>query len=351
MLERSSAGGLPVDELLGEFPVERPPGHLPLDELLGEVTVERADDPPANGVAQPVTEPGSARVRQVVAGPLLGLDRSRRRVPFLIAALILVVELIIAIYRLAIHRDDTASRAAPSRLVQSARPAAPPAALTAALAWVHRSLSPGSTIAADASTAATLRRGGFPLAIDVGSAAGRLSTVDYLIDVASDSTSAEQRVRARSLPLALFGSAADQVSVREVFPGGVTSARTRDAADARLRVEAGRELLTNPRLAPDAATRAELAVGALDFRVETVLSDLAGTDQVAVGDLVLDPAERRADRPVRSVSVTTTDLRATQAVLARIRAPYRPDTVVMVSARKLRLTWMPAIAPAPSAGG
>lgn len=207
-------------------------------------------------------------------------------------------------------------------------------------------------IVSDTTTTAALRKSGFSSATAFGDATPQqLANADYMIDVPTETGATALALRAQSLPVATFGTGAGVVSAREVLGSEVGAARSRLAADAELRTGAGRELLANHGLVPDAALRALLQDGRVDIRAETVLSDLASLGRVEASDPTVDPAERRAGRPVRSLSVTSTDVRATQALLTSVAVPYRPDTVAMVSPHKLRLTWMPAVSPAPSAGG
>lgn len=258
------------------------------------------------------------------------------------------------------HRDVPPVTSRPTTLNTAPPVAGPAVAARAALvSWARRSLSTQSVIVSDQATLANLHRAGFAAAVRFGDpTAATLVRVDYVIDVAGSGVTGDVAARSRtnvlahSLPLAIVGPARTPSSARQVFPKHLDAARAQQKSDAALRTKAGRELLANPAVVPDAGVRAALRHGTLDLRVDNVLADLAATTGVVyVSKPVRDPAETRAGLPIRSVVVTTEDARATQSILRSMGAPYRPETIESISPRRLRIAWRPAIAVDTTVGG
>ncbi len=228
----------------------------------------------------------------------------------------------------------------------------------AAMIWASRSLSREAVIVGDAASIPTLRSLGFRLAVSFENLRARPEpTLDYVLDIPATVPSYETAAggaRARlvrlSLPLAVFGTGATAATMREILPDGTEAMARKRADNADVQKTAGRELVRNAELVLDSATKTALLSGKVDLRVENVLSELASMGLVYVSDPQLDPAEARAGQPVRSVVISTRDQRATQSMLSSMIAPYRPETMQLISPQKLRLTWQPAIAPATSVG-
>lgn len=216
------------------------------------------------------------------------------------------------------------------------------------IAWVGQNLAHDAVLVGDQETVSQLRAAGFGSAKSYAEISGvPVQTIDYVLDVpaTSPASTAATQLLATSLPIAKFGTGTGAATAREFFPGGTADAIRREQSDAQLRRSGGEQLGQNSAIVADAGTAAVLRAGQLDLRAQSVLNLLAVSGTIYLSDATAIAAEQRAGLPVRSVLITTDDLPGAQASLATMTAPYKPDTIVTVSPRKMRLTWQPAIAP------
>ncbi|HEY7007331.1 MAG TPA: hypothetical protein VH395_00235 [Jatrophihabitantaceae bacterium] len=357
----------------GELPTE---GEYPI--LTSEAIRTRADDGAKKFVvtftarqgARPAARVVRPRAKSVVVepprrpAPRRELKR-RSKVPLALALFAFALFLAIPILALIHRSDDGVDTGSKAGTAGSTKPAArstpvatgPGAAERAAMvSWAQRSLSRSATIAADGATVAALRLAGFTGSLDFSELRlTPLATVDYVFEVpGSAPTTAPASTLVRgSLPLALFGGK-QAASVRQVIPTGLADAQRRIQTNDAQQRSAGTQLVADPAVHVDGATRALLLSGAIDVRVENVLSQLARTGTIYVTDPTAEPAETRAGLPIRSIVITTPDDQHAQAVqnaLDALTVPYQPSSIQTISPRKLRLTWQPSVAPAISMGG
>lgn len=277
------------------------------------------------------------------------------RVPLLVTAAAFALSVGIPI---ALHASSPASTTSspvpPVAVASTSNPAGTDLARQRAqlLGWVRSYLPTDSVIVTDQVSRDQLRTAGFSQVLAFGELGDTpLQTVDYVLNVpAATASQAGEAGRtsllASSQSLAVFGSA----TAREFFPQPTATISQRRRADAQLRAQGGTELGTNPAIVADAATRSVLAAGQLDLRAQNVLNLLASSGTIYVTDPTLVPAEQQIGQPVRSIVITTDGTSATQNILASMIAPYKPDSIVQLSQRKLRLTWSPAIAPVSTVG-
>ncbi|MGI8667341.1 MAG: hypothetical protein ACR2N4_15175 [Jatrophihabitans sp.] len=252
----------------------------------------------------------------------------------------------------------SSSTTAPAAANYAAAPVSDTAARQRAelLSWVGSYLPQDSVIVTDQASGDQLRTAGFTNVHTFGQLDGTsLHTVDYVIDVPSSHAqpagqSGRTQLVATSLPLAAFGAGSTADTARELLGSATADAYRRQRSDSALRRQGGAELSQNPAIVADTASRAVLAAGQLDLRAQNVLNLLASTGAIYLTSPQPVPAEQQVGQPVRSIVITSDNLAAVQRVLASMIVPYKPDTIVPISQRKLRLSWNPAIAPVATVG-
>ncbi|MDQ2839386.1 MAG: hypothetical protein M3Y42_20425 [Actinomycetota bacterium] len=286
---------------------------------------------------------------------------SRRRWPLFAtaAAFLLSIGIPVALHLNSSSHPVAKPVAAPA--TARVKPATAPAGATAArqraelLSWVTSYLPRDSVIVTDQASGTELKTAGFTSVLTFGTLGSTpVQTVDYVVDVPGSQAqqggpAGRGQLLASSLPLAAFGSGAAADTARELF-ASTANMSAREHADADLRRQGGSELSANPAIVADAASRSVLVKGQLDLRAQNVLTLLASTGTIYLTNPVLIPAEQRLGQPVRSIVITSNSADAVQNILNSMIAPYKPDTIVSVSQRKLRLSWNPAIAPVATVG-
>lgn len=241
------------------------------------------------------------------------------------------------------NRTDTPATAADASIPLDAQ-------RKAMLTWTQSNLSSAAVIVADAATVERLRGAGFDHAIpDDQLDTVDWRTVDYLISGGPPDTNSttRQKLHLLSVPVAVFSSGADPVTVAQVFPRGTADLAARRKADAAARVSSGQQLSQNPKVKALGATAALLRAGQLDLRASTVLallSQVASGDPVMLKEITLDPADVRAHLPAHSMTVTVSNTDEAQAVLSSLTGEYRPRSTTAIAQGTLRLDWTPGIA-------
>jgi hypothetical protein len=236
------------------------------------------------------------------------------------------------------------------------RPAASAAAQTAAeatsrlsaraVAWAAANLSHQASIVSDPATVAILRDAGFAAATTFAAAAHAAPpTLDYVLTRSGVSPAPSARaVVDTALPLAIFGQGSARVTVGQLFPAGRAAARRQLERDTRQRISGGQELTNNKALVANAAAHAALLDGDLDLRAQNVCNVLTTTGRIWLTVNGQSAAEKRAQLPIRSITVTAQHPSAMQVTLAGLVPPFRP-TIVTISPDTVRLTWPPQIDP------
>lgn len=288
-------------------------------------------------------------------------QRSSRnlRVPLLVTAAAFALSVGIPI---ALHASSpTTAKTAPVLPAAAASPSATAGTGLARqraqlLSWVRSYLPPDSVIVTDQVSRDQLRTAGFSQVLTFGELGDTpLQTVDFVLNVPGATApltgqGGRTSLLASSQALAQFGTGTAAATAREFFPQPAAELSQRKLGDAQLRKQGGAELATNPAIVPDAATRSVLLAGQLDLRAQNVLNLLASAGTIYVTAPTRVSAEQQIGQPVRSIVITTDGTNATQNILAAMVAPYKPDSTVQLSQRKLRLTWSPAIAPVSTVG-
>jgi hypothetical protein len=154
----------------------------------------------------------------------------------------------------------------------------------------------------------------------------------------------EQMLRA-SIPVAIFGRAAERIEVRRILPGGTAGVADRWAMDGAARREAEGGLLVNPRLRVAASARAVLAAGGLDLRAATALVMIADQTAVRLDAIAVDAAESAAGLPARRITITITKGPRVADALRALPVEYRPTGLQAPAAGQMQLVWPLAAVP------
>jgi hypothetical protein len=238
------------------------------------------------------------------------------------------------------NRTDAADRSTPPpRAVPAVQPAALPGPSAQAAAWVVRELPSSAPVLADAGVSRVLARHGFPPVATDAIAAFVVSTP--ALRAAAQHSPALARTLDSSLPVAVLGSGADGVAVRQV--ASVTPAQM--AADARTRRSAENELLTNPTFTAGTQAADLLRAGGLDWRCATFLAITASTDRVQLLRVNVDAAEQAAGLPARSIDVRTTSDDRLRAFIRDASVDYRVASARHLTDGSWQLSWPVDVAP------
>ena len=235
----------------------------------------------------------------------------------------------------------------------SAQPTPTPVAVTGASfdetkAWIEANLERGTELTAQAKIAATLAADGYQA--HAFTTASRWSTDGFVV-----ATPAIRQVVARSLaaaaahtasfPVAVFGTAPQQIEVRMIVAGSDARLQARLARDLADRVEAGRDLVANRHVTAEGRSHALLRAGRIDLRATTVLAMLAAKTIIRINAVALDPAEAAAGRPVRTLTVSVRYQSVLDDVLRTLTPEYAPIQVTPVGATTSQLVWGVGLAP------
>jgi hypothetical protein len=263
-----------------------------------------------------------------------------------LCAVVIVCDVVISVVGIAkFSTDRTADRAIPAhspRASASVSPAGPvtaPRADARAVDWVVRELPRSAAVLADRTVSRALAAHGVQ-AVSTDTSAAFVVSTPALRAAAQDSPPIAHALAA-SVPVAVLGSGADAVILRQVT--GVSAAQL--AADARTRRSAESELLANPAITASPAAAQLFRAGAVDLRCATFLAIVAATDRVRIVRVVVDPAERAADRPARTVEVSTTSATPLTNLVRAASAEYRPASSTRLADGTWRLTWSVDVAP------
>lgn len=275
--------------------------------------------------------------------------RRKRKLIYILDALLLVVALGVtyAIVRL---------RNPPSRANEATNIAAPATAvpLTRAEAWLAGNVSTTVRVGVDATVAHHLADARRPN-VDVLSDGGTGWPADRFI-VATPELRAEAPDNPAiagafnsSRQVAVFGTGADRVEVRQVAPDGPSALAFRWSQDVTDRTVAGAGLLHNPRVHEDAASSAVLRRGALDLRAVVLVGLLAANTNVRILGITADKAEAAAGMPARQMRMSIGDpARWLAATVATMPRAYRPSSITVLPGGARGLAWHVALAPVAS---
>jgi hypothetical protein len=316
-----------------------------LHDLLADIEREQAAqqtvlDSILNSEPEPIPAPAAA-------------IRPPARRPWIIVAAAAIVVLLVAGALVAVltnRRSSHPQGAPPPSVTTVIPPLAPVTMTTAAERWIRANVTTTTTILGDAGITADLIASGYPSARQVD---GSWQDATYAVSTSMlrddpSRTANVEAVIASSAPVATYGSGPDLVQVRRIIIGGIAGLSAALARDATARRIAGPQLLTNPKITVDAASRPVFASGALDLRASTFLALLAARGPLAVSNVITDPGEAAAGLPSRALEVRVSDSAAIALTLQALPSAYRP-TSVAGSGTDSQLRWPIALPPVGSA--
>ena len=232
--------------------------------------------------------------------------------------------------------------------------AAGSAAVALATAWAASTLPAGSVLIADQPLRDALLGQGLPAGslLDPANAGGSLPArpagfvfaTESLRLAAQAGNPPAATLLARSQPVAVFGTGAGQIQVRQLLPAGTAT------ADRATRTMAGRSLLSNPAIGVDPSLTQQLAAGQLDLRAASLLAVLAARGPIRLNSLPQDASEAAAGAPIRVVWLaidSTTNPRLAQ-LIDSLPAAYQPVRSTRLPDGRYALEWAPDLdIPAP----
>jgi hypothetical protein len=250
--------------------------------------------------------------------------------------------------------DGSAARPDGSNVRTPAEVAVSAATQSQTAGWVLANLPRTSRLLADVQLRDALVKQGFPANQVIDFNSGRANEhYDYVVAGpagrarASTGTAGTVQAQAmsRSRSVAVFGSASDQVQIRQLL----SPADAANPVDVSTRAEAGRQLLTNPNVETAPGVRTVLDAGDLDLRPATLVAALAASTTVRLLEAPQNAAEQRANAPVRTLRLAV-DRSALTGVLASLSARYRPLSSHAAADGSELITWLPDVAPEPPVG-
>ena len=184
----------------------------------------------------------------------------------------------------------TSSRAA-SVSSPAARPASGALGASAmardeAAKWIAGQVAPSAVVACDPAMCAALQSDGLSASrlLALGTASADPLGSDLVVATSAVRNQFGARLENVYAPalIARFGSGAGQIDIRAIAPDGTAAYQSALAADRRSRINAGTQLLRNPRIAVSAAAQAALSEGDVDPRLLMMLAALAVEQPVRV---------------------------------------------------------------------
>ena len=208
---------------------------------------------------------------------------------------------------------------------------------TRAAAWIAKQILPSAIIGCDSEMCNSLQAAGV--------SAGRLyefqpTTADPLaatVVVATPAVRAQFGSRLASvyapLLIATFGTGAERVEVRGVWPGGTAAFNASLRTDLSARIEAGDQLLTNKNVHASPSAQADLRDGNVDPRLLVTLSALAAKMPVQL--IIFDDSSpgASAEVPLRGAEIgasSASGLTAIMGFIAAQRSDYLPTKYTIV---------------------
>lgn len=282
-------------------------------------------------------KPPTTAVPGNVGSAATAQPKTRRRARFVGAVLVVVLVVVNAVALTRLNHDSkpTAEIGAAPRT---------PTVIAAALSWVGRELSRNAKFVADPAVRARLVADRFTHVQTPAGSSGAAFGFDYVISTAALRLTAAAAVPVRraletSLPIAVFGSGADQVVVRQVLSVSKKDIAERRSADQQIRRTAEQQLLVNPAIRASGAARAALQTGQLDLRAATVLALIANSSHLVIISVNVDKAEQAAGLPARSVDIQTDAPDNVQAMLANLPPSYQPSKNTRLPNGTHRMAW------------
>jgi hypothetical protein len=206
-----------------------------------------------------------------------------------------------------------------------------------AAGWIADQILPSAVIGCDSAMCSSLQAAGVP--------AGRLyefqpttqDPLDATVVVATPAVRALFGARLSSvyapLLIAAFGTGAEQVQVRGVWPGGTAAFDASLRTDLSARIEAGDQLLTNKNVHASPSAQADLKGGNVDPRLLVTLSALAAKMPVQLIMFGDSSPGASAEVPLRGAEIgaaSASGLSAIMGFLAAQRSDYLPSKYTIV---------------------
>jgi hypothetical protein len=225
--------------------------------------------------------------------------------------------------------------------------------LHAAATWAAVQLPHAAQILADHDTQVALAAAGFTAVETVPSAAAAPASAatdptppsfEYVISTSTlraqaDSDPALANALNSALPVADFGSGAQQIVVGQASSDPAAVVAKRRSTDVQIRRSAETELIANPAIRAVGTALAALQSGQLDLRAATVLAFLANSSHVDLINVTVDPPEQAAGLPIRSIDVISDSQSAMQTILSTLPLAYQPASITPLSNGADRVVW------------
>jgi hypothetical protein len=313
--------------------------------------------------ADPIPPPTAAQPKPalVATDPGIGPGGWRRRKVFLIGMLASVLAavalVLVVLYATSSKSRATAESAAAQSAAQAAAGAQPSAAgaasppssssVAAVLDWARQNLPLSAPLLTDQQTQRALFAAGFT-AVQIDNAQAT-PTFAYLIDTPAwrDGAPVDGPAITGSIPVAVFGSGAAQVTVRQAVADSAAVVSDRQATDASTRRAAEQQLLSNHAIQVKGNALSALQAGQLDLRAATVIAYLANSTTVTLADVTTSGPEQQAGLPVRSIDISIGAPAVMQTIVSGLPVAYQPASVTQLSNGAVRMVWPLSAEPLP----
>jgi serine/threonine protein kinase len=234
----------------------------------------------------------------------------RRRMPVLLAAILLVASVGVLAFNL--PRRGAASERLSGRPTQVNQELANEAvARGQAVNWILQQVSRAAVVSCDPQVCQDLAGRGFPSADLLPLGPTSTDPLGSALVVATAAIRAQFGGRLESVyapaTIASFGSGNARIDIQLVFPGGTASYRAVEQTALRARKTAGALLLANSQIEVSAKARAQLLSGDIDPRLPQLLAIMAHSHQVRIVDFVDQSPGGGPASLLRSVDLATVD--------------------------------------------
>jgi hypothetical protein len=267
-----------------------------------------------------------------------GLKIGRRGVVGLSVLLIAGLAVALAVVLVAGQGATSAAvRATPSVTPDKPAGQPDPAALRAeavlrgqAAAWVEQQVSPAAVVSCDPAMCSALQARGVPGSQLLVLQLGATDPLGSDVVVATPAVRSQFGARLTTVYapelLASFGSGALRIDIRAIAPDGAAAFESALGADLTARINAGKQLLGNKRIAVSQGARVALAAGDVDPRLLVVLAGVVAQEPVSVLTFG-DPSPGAPGVPLRAAGLKVTTRARLGTLLSFLRAqrtPYVP---------------------------
>jgi hypothetical protein len=297
-LDKDPAGRPSARAVLGELVAAgaRPVGPMPpmAAALADEDAIARSQRAAA-AAPKPRPDSGDGLIAGRPAGSRSarhGSRRSkwRRRLPVVLAAILLVVGIDVIAFHLPRHGASQRLSGSQVSTQPTVNPelAAEAGARTKAVDWILQQVSQAAIVSCDPLVCGQLLSGGFPSGnvLTLGPASNDPLGSTLVVATASIRSHFGKRLADVYAPelIASFGSGAARIDIRLVYPGGAAKYAADEQKALRYRKGAGAELLANSQIRVSATARAQLLSGHVDPRLPQLLAIMVESHPVSIVD-------------------------------------------------------------------